>query len=1038
MNTRLIALFLTGLSLLNPAYAANTISLAGEWRFEAGGKDGFARELPGKIRLPGTTDEAKAGVPNPVPPSLDGLYRPNIFTGPAWYQRDIEIPDAWKGKRITLTLERVHWVTKVWVDDMPAGTQDGLSAPQVFDLGSLSPGKHRLTILVDNTPKHKLGLFASVNYEGTQTNWNGIVGKIELAASDPVAIENVQVFPDVDRKLAKVRMTVANVTGKPVSGEITLSAKARSGGEQVPAKTIKFDAKDARKPIEIELPMGDNIRLWDEFSPSLYDLAVTLKTGGSPSFSDEKAVTFGMRKIATDGTQFTLNGRPIFLRGTLECAIFPLTGYPPTDVASWTRICRIIKSYGLNTLRFHSWTPPEAAFTAADEEGIYIQTEAPQANVKQGDDPERDKFIAEESRRILAAHGNHPSFLFFTFGNEMNGPGAGLAKLIDEFVAADSRHLYSSVSNGFGTDIWTKNRQFTVDTKLRGVGGPGTEREFKTGRDGLPQVSHEIGQWTFLPDFNEIKKYTGVLEAKNFELVREQMKEKGILDLAPKMAEAVGKQAILLYKEEIEVLLRTPGHAGFHLLDLHDYPGQGTALIGPLDPFWDSKGFVTPEAYREFCGPTVPLLRMPKRTYTAGEPFEARIDVANFGPADLPAAEVVWTIKDESGKEVASGTMPAKDLPTGKLTQVGNIQAGFEKAGAPAKLVATVLIKGTGATNQWDLWVYPESAAPNPPPDVVVCEEWNDAAKAALADGKKVLALATNVADSLRGSFKPVFWSPIWFKSNPATMGILCDPKHPALAKFPTESYSNWQWWDLINQSRSIILDSTPAGLRPIVQVVDNFARNHKLGVLFEARVGQGRLLVCSINLKDNLDKRPAAKQFLESLYSYIGSPQFAPQQELSIAALDKLLAKPVSKLAGFGAKVLSADSEAPDFPAANAIDGNPATIWHTVWDPTPAPMPHQLVIDMGRELEISGVTYLPRADAREGRIKDCEVFCSNDPEKWGEPAAKATFKDGSELHKIPFNKPLKARYLKFVVLSEIKNNPYASAAEIDVLPIEP
>jgi len=1038
MTSRLTALLLAGFALANPAHAADTMSLAGEWRFESGGKDGFARELPGKIRLPGTTDEAKAGVPNPVPPSLDGLYRPNVFSGPAWYQRDIEIPGAWKGKRITLTLERVHWVTKVWVDDRPAGTADGLSAPQVFDLGTLKPGKHRLTILVDNSPKYDLGLFASVNYEGTQTNWNGIVGKIELSASDPVSIQDVQVFPDIDRKLAKVRITVANATGKPVSGGITLDVKARAGGEQVAAKTIPFDAKGARKQIEAELPMGDNVRLWDEFSPSLYDLAVMLKTESKPAFSDEKAVAFGMRKIAVEGTQFTVNGRPVFLRGTLECAIFPLTGYPPTDVASWTRIYRIIKSYGLNTLRFHSWTPPEAAFTAADEEGVYIQTEAPQANVKQGDDPERDKFIAEESRRILAAYGNHPSFCFFTFGNEMNGPGAGLAKLIDEFLTADPRRLYSSVSNGFGTDIWTKNRQFTVDTKLRGVGGPGTGGEFKTGRDGLPQVSHEIGQWTFLPDFSEIKKYTGVLEAKNFEIVRDQMKEKGILDLAPKMADAVGRQAILLYKEEIEVLLRTPGHAGFHLLDLHDYPGQGTALIGPLDPFWDSKGFVTPETHREYCGPTVPLLRMPKRTYTAGEPFEARIDVANFGPADVPAAEVVWTLKDESGKEVAAGALPAKDLPTGKLTQVGGIKAGLEKAGAPSKLVATVSIKGTGATNQWDLWVYPESAAPKVPADVVVCHGWDDAAKAALAEGKKVLVLATNVAESLRGSFKPVFWSPIWFKSDPATMGILCDPKHPALARFPTESYSNWQWWDLINQSRSIILDSTPAGLRPIVQVVDNFARNHKLGVLFEARVGQGRLLVCSMNLKDDLDKRPAAKQLLTSLYSYLESPQFAPEQELSIPQLDTLLAKPVSKLAGLGAKVVSADSEAPDFPAGNVIDGNPATIWHTVWDPTPAPMPHQLVIDMGSEQEISGVTYLPRADAREGRIKDCEVFCSNEPKKWGDPAAKATFKDGSELQKIPFKKPLKARYLKFVARSEIKNNPYASAAEIDVVPVEP
>ncbi len=784
--------------------------------------------------------------------------------------------------------------------------------------------------------------------------------------------------------------------------------------------------------------MGDDIRLWDEFSPSLYDLTATLKTKGDSHFSDEKKTTFGMREISVKGTQFAMNGRPVYVRGTLECAIFPLTAYPPCDVPAWERICRILKSYGLNTLRFHSWTPPEAAFTAADEEGIMIQTEAPQANVPQGKVPERDRFIAEESRRILEAYGNHPSFCFFTFGNEMDGSGDALDRLIEEFKTSDPRHLYSDVSNGFGHDIWTKNRQFTLDMKLRGVGGPGTERQFKTGRDGLPQLSHEIGQWTFLPNFDEIKKYTGVLEAKNFEIVRDQMKEKGLLELAPQMAEAVGRQAILLYKEEIEVLLRTPEHAGFHLLDLHDYPGQGTALIGPLDPFWDSKGFVTPETHRQYCGATVPLLRMPKRTYTAGEVFEAKVDVAHFGPADLRAAHVVWTIKDEAGKAVASGELPALDLPTGKLTPVGNIRATFENAAAPSKLIATVALKGTEFSNQWDLWVYPATPAASAPADVVVCDEWNDAAKTALADGKKVFVMTTKVADSLPGSFKPVFWSPIWFKSKPATMGILCDAKHPSLAQFPTESFSNWQWWDIINDSRTLVLDATPHGFRPIVQVVDNFARNQKLGVLFEARVGKGRLLVCSLDLKDKIDSRPAAKQLLASLCAYLGSEKFQPSQELSPELLDKLLAKPVSTLAKLGAKVIEADSEDIEHPASNVIDGDPDTFWHTVYVPTPAPMPHHITIDMGRELTLSGLTYQPRVDSANGRVRECEVFCGNNPAERGTPVATATFKNDADLQTIGFKQPAKGRYLTFVVRSEIKDNAFAAITEIDVVLSKP
>ena len=103
---------------------------------------------------------------------------------------------------------------------------------------------------------------------------------------------------------------------------------------------------------------------------------------------DQRTVRFGMREFAAKGTQFTMNGRPVFLRGTLECSVFPLTGYPPTDVASWQRIYRIMKSYGLNFIRFHSWCPPEAAFAAADIEGIMIQAEGPQANVNAGAGPD--------------------------------------------------------------------------------------------------------------------------------------------------------------------------------------------------------------------------------------------------------------------------------------------------------------------------------------------------------------------------------------------------------------------------------------------------------------------------------------------------------------------------------------------------------------------------------------------------------------------------------------------------------------------------
>ena len=485
------------------------------------------------------------------------------------------------------------------------------------------------------------------------------------------------------------------------------------------------------------------------------------------------------------------------------------------------------------------------------------------------------------------------------------------------------------------------------------------------------------------------------------------------------------------------MLLRTPGYAGFSLLDLHDYPTQGTALVGPLDPFWDSKGFITPAAFRQYCGPTVPLLRMPKRTYTSDEAFEAAAEIAHYGAADLPNAQPIWAIKDAQGREVASGKLPELSVPTGRLTALGAIKTSLASAPVPGKLTVTVSLRGTRIANDWEIWVYPASVTPTPPVEVVVCERWAEA-KSALAEGKKVVFFprVTDPAQTMRGRFLPVFWSPVWFPNQkPNTMGLLCDPQHPLLKQFPTESYSNWQWYELMQRSRVFILDDTASGYRPLVQVIDNFARNHKLGVVFEGRVGSGQLLVCGFDLP-NMTKDPAARQLLSSLYSYAGSTAFKPTQELGVGLLDKLFVpKFANKLQELGGKI-RADSQAPDYGAEQAIDGDPNTMWHTPWD-EPAPrFPHELVIELARPAKLAGLKCLPRQDDnRNGWIKEYAVYTSADGKNWGEPVAKGAFEPSAELHTVRFAKPVEAQYLRFVAVSSFDpSRPYASLAELNVI----
>ena len=1047
----LLVFFSLGMALA--CRAEEAVSLAGKWHFALDdGKKGVAAKWyatalkagdgTSEIDLPGSTDQAKAGHPNPAKPDLQGLYRPNVYAGPAWYQREIEIPATWQGKRVTLFLERNHWTNRVWLDDQDLGTQDSLIAPQVFDLGAdVAPGTHRLTICVDNTLKYNLGPFTSINYEGTETNWNGIIGAIELRAADPVAITHLEVYPDLAGKKVKVVATVANGTGAAASGQLQLTVADADGKAQGRPATAAYSSGDAESTVTAEVPMGDDFKTWDEFSPHLYTLKAAL--AADPSHS-EQTVTFGMRQLAQQGTQFTLNGRPLMLRGTLECAIFPLTAYPAMDVPAWRRIFQIEKSYGMNFMRCHSWCPPEAAFAAADLEGVMLQVEGPAANIYYGEQP-REAFIEKELLRMVRTYGNHPSFCLMTLGNEceFNTPEHGKlpAHWLELLIGADPRHFYASSSGG--TPVagrqWTERGsggisgpntliELTAIHKEQGGPNPGAGASPFALYPNRPIIDHEAGQWAVYPNFDEMKKYTGVLEPKNFAIVQADLEAKGMLDQAPLFFKASGQVAGLLYKESIEQNLRTPGLAGFSLLDLHDYPGQGTALIGILDPFWDSKGIVTPEEHQRYDGAVVPLLVFPKRCYATNEHFKGQAKLSQFGPVNLPGAHAVWTIKGADGSEIASGGFPAADLPTGKLADLGEIDASLDKAREPGKYTLTLSLEGTPYSNHWDLWIYPPAGKVDAPAGVAVAQSW-DEARAALAAGKTVAFFPKRLdpAQSRGGDFKVLYWSPVWMKSNPGTMGILCDPKHPLFAKFPTDFFGDWQWWNLLQPSHTVILNETPKDYRPLVQVIDNFSRNDRLGSVFETAAGSGKLLVCTLPVLGS--SLPEAAQFLRSLYGYIGSDAFQPKPALDLGTLDKLFTIHPSHLQTLGATVLKTDSQLPEFPGANAIDGDPASFWHS----SETPQPHYLILDLGKTMKVKGLTYLGRQDAANGRIKQFRVYVGENADDLGSPAGEGTFTDITTPQTFALPHPASGRYVKFESLSEVNGRPFASAAEVDL-----
>ena len=419
--------------------------------------------------------------------------------------------------------------------------------------------------------------------------------------------------------------------------------------------------------------MGNKIRFWSEFDPALIQTECNPK---GEKVLDNTTVDFGMRKFSTQGTQFTINGTKTFLRGKHDACVFPLTGYPPMDVEGWQKVFRIAKSYNINFYRFHSWTPPLAAFEAADIEGIYLQPELPfWGAFSKNRNSDLNAFLLKEGDHILDTYGNHASFVMFALGNELSGDFDVMKEFLNHFRSVDSRHLMAYGSNNYlgfrgqveGEDYYAACRvgadtDTTYSTHIRGSfsfadandGGyingryPSTNLNYSgaISKCNVPAVGTEVGQYQIYPNYDEIKKYTGVMKPWNFEIFRERLKENNLSDQAKDFFRASGALSAICYKADIEMAMRTPGFGGFHLLDLQDFPGQGTALVGLLDAFMDSKGIITPEEFSHFCNRVVPLVIMEKYCWTNNEQFRGKIQVANYSENSLKAQTVKWELKN--------------------------------------------------------------------------------------------------------------------------------------------------------------------------------------------------------------------------------------------------------------------------------------------------------------------------------------------------------------------------------------------------------
>ncbi len=973
------------------------LDLSGNWGFRLDGvkegirKEYFKEDFDDTICLPATTATAHKGEKNTAKETgyLTEVYP---FEGYAWFSRAIEIPRELIGEPALLTLERTR-ISYVWVDDRFAGSQDSFSCAHRYDLTEyLTKTCHKLTIMVSNTDYKTRG--GHMTSPDTQSNWNGILGEISLRIDRTMRIHNLQVFPSAVQRKLEIRFTTKCCKSVPDAVAEMVCRRIEKEKTTLVSASTKITLLSGENPFtwEVAIPGETPIMLWNEFTPTLYEVTVTIKgaknTSGNSQVLAQVKTVIGFRDLHTNGRSFYLNDLPVMLRGKHDGMIFPLTGHAPMEKAQWLRVFGIAKDYGINHYRFHTCCPPEAAFQAADEMGVYLAPELPFWGTVAGEEEtqkEREgrEYLLEEGFRILRVFGNHPSFLIFSLGNELWGSSQVLNEILGKYKTADRRHWYVQGSNNFQfspvileNDDFFSGVRFSKERLFRGsyamcdapqghvqvrepencynyddmICPPQTDNanlaedsdstkgeveiQYQTGVKKVkvekseklipevPVVSHEIGQYCIYPDYSEIPKYTGVLQPENLKIFRQRLSDGGMLHMAERFFEASGHLAVDCYKRELETAFRSKELAGFQLLDLQDFTGQGTALVGILNAFMENKGLVNAQTWRQFCSDQVVMLSFPTFIYTVGgasafsqggedgladerssfscgedgsaaghNSFSYEVLVCNMRPtAPVPVRISVTLTQRESGKIVAEAVHETV-LGLSRLASCGKGRLALPVCDVPQTLNASVSVDGEGIAieNSYDIYVYPAEYSTKQSGENVVVTGDTETMLTALRAGKRVLYFGSRIRreKSLEGTYCTDFWCYPMFASisesmgRPlpvGTLGLCMDKDHPAFGQFPTDGYTTPQWWKIVTGARLAVLDGQK--ISPLVWMIDNFERNHKLGLIYEAKVGKGRLLVSQTDL--SAQDSPEAGWLFKSLLSYASSDAFAPKQTLS------------------------------------------------------------------------------------------------------------------------------------------------------------
>lgn len=939
----------------------------------------------GQMDLPGTLDENgighrdvganqwhpdavlgnAAGEIDKDAPIATRFTRRHTYEGEARISRKITVPD-YGTDRLFVLAERAR-ALRLLVDGEACSVfrQGTLSTPYIFELTGAAPGEHEFTFLSDNSypgmPKAAI-YYSSAATDETQTNWNGILGECSMYTRPQNFIDSLRVYPRAVKKEEKNKAGgyVLDVCVELAPGakkvykdaKIILQSEALAAGELEDTQTLTeiisysgeglaeagTDKEENSKTMEIwfrDLPLRENVKLWDEDEGNLYEMAVTLDNGMSAEdkggSTAECRTRFGIRSFGDNGSgRLALNGRAIFLRGEANCAEYPETGHPPMTIPEWKEMLLKYRSYGINFVRFHSHCEPEAAFAAADELGMLLQPELSHWDPK-------DAFGTEESYRyyraelvdLLKTYANHPSFVMLTLGNELQAQDEGrerMRELVRTAKRMDPTRLYANGSNAFygeegcdpESDFYTS--QSCKDVVIRGTFSgmrgylnenyPSADRTYDEAMAEIrkeyqkPVFSFEVGQFEVLPDFEELESFHGISDPVNLKLIKKRVEERGLLPTWEKYVEATGELSRLAYREEIEAAMRTRELSGISLLGLQDFPGQGTALVGMMNSHLEPKpyDFARPERFREFFQECRILVKLPHYTYEAGERLIAEVEAANFGKRNIEGV-FCWTLAGKKSVSENGNCEPAEIkskntvIATGEDTEITICRPGsYTEVGSldiPLDFVEkntalTLKVRIGDSISAYPIWVY-RKTTPVCPENVYETRAFDVKTREILQNGGRVYlspdADKESLPNSIKTQFTTDFWSVGTFADQEGGMGQLIDTEHPIFKEFPTDFHTDWQWW-IMATKRAVIL---PHPMKTIITEMDSYAFLRPMAQMIEFRCLKGKVLLSTMELHKS-QQYPEARALQTAIYEYLSGEDFEPSEEIAEEELSMLV----------------------------------------------------------------------------------------------------------------------------------------------------